>query len=79
LLVYLQEQERIAAGETARVAELRGRQAVAWAYVRSFAEELVRRGEAPEDLVERLRESMRIQQAVAAAGAEVRQESRKAA
>jgi hypothetical protein len=50
--------------EKVQLVELRTQQAVAWAYIKTFAEELVRRGEAPADFVERLRVSMRIPSAV---------------
>ena len=51
------EQEREIArrqGEAQRDQELRREQAGVWQFVRGFAEELVRRGEAPERLVKRL-------------------------
>jgi hypothetical protein len=49
----------LAAG-AAQLVDLRAQQAVAWAFIRTFAEELIRRGEAPADMVERLRQSLRI-------------------
>jgi hypothetical protein len=62
LLAHLQEQEGIAvqAGDVGALARLRKGQAVGWAYLRTFAVELVRAGEAPEDMVERLQERLQI-------------------
>jgi exoribonuclease II len=62
LLACLQEQQARAVeeGDRRRLNRVVSLQTLAWAYVRTFAEQLVQRGEAPADLAERLRRSLRI-------------------
>jgi hypothetical protein len=63
-LAQIQEQQGLAirAGDIPRLNRLLSEQAVAWDRVRGCAEQLIARGEAPEGMVERLRESLRIHQ-----------------
>ena len=62
VLVRIQEEEEIGCrqGGTGRRGELRNERILAWSYVSNFAEEMVRRGEAPAGLVARLRRMVRV-------------------
>ena len=63
MLSRVQEEQEIAArlGEASRGAELVHEQALAWAYLRGFAENLVARGEAPPGMVARLRAALKLE------------------
>ena len=64
MLSRVQEQQAVALREDDRAGlrRLLSEQAVAWAFVRGFAEQLVARGEAPPGMVERLRRALRIRE-----------------
>lgn len=64
MLSRVQEQQAVALREDDRAGlrRLLSEQAVAWAFVRGFAEQLVARGEAPLGMVERLRRALRIRE-----------------
>ena len=61
-LAQIREQQSFAARaeDRAQVERLRSLQSVTWAYIKTFAAQLVERGEAPPDMVERLRNSLEI-------------------
>ena len=63
MLARVQEEQEIAArlGEVSRGAALDHEQALAWAYLRGFAENLVARGEAPPGMVARLRTALKLE------------------
>ena len=65
ILSRVQEQQGSALREAnrAELRRLRSEQAVAWGFVRGFAEHLVARGEAPAGMVERLRRALRLREA----------------
>ena len=62
MLSRIQDQQEVAIKERdlARMNRLLSEQAVAWSYVRGFAEQLVRRGEAPPGMARRLRTVLKI-------------------
>jgi hypothetical protein len=64
MLSRVQEQQAVALreGDRMRLRRLLSEQAVAWAFVRGFAEQLVERGEAPQGMVERLRRALKIRE-----------------
>ena len=64
MLSRVQEQQAIALreGDKPRIRRLLSEQAIAWAFVRGFAEQLIQRGEAPVGMVERLRRALKIRE-----------------
>lgn len=62
LLARIQDELAAALREQdlAALRHLRSDQAVAWAFIRGFAEQLVARGEAPPGMVQRLRRALRL-------------------
>jgi hypothetical protein len=64
MLSRVQEQQATALreGDQLRLRHLYSEQALAWAFVRGFAQQLIERGEAPPGMVERLRSALKIRE-----------------
>ncbi len=62
MLAQIREQQLFAAraGDQAQVDRLHSLQAIVWAHIKTFATRLVDRGEAPGDMVDRLRATLQI-------------------